>query len=104
MQVAFYLAGEITQVKESIPGVRCASGNDKFIIGDHIKQFWWSLQIAAKISGQRCPFPGRLPHGSWSCEMQEIPIQGTSFLDEDVQSYPGKGKHRKNCETALIKV
>ena len=28
MQVAFYLAGEITQVKESIPWVRCASGND----------------------------------------------------------------------------
>ena len=27
MQVAFYLAGEITQVTESIPWVRCASGN-----------------------------------------------------------------------------
>ena len=27
MQVAFYLAGEITHVKESIPGVRCASGS-----------------------------------------------------------------------------
>ena len=27
MQMVFYLAGEITQVKESIPGVRCASGN-----------------------------------------------------------------------------
>ena len=27
MQVAIYLAGEITQVKESIPWVRCASGN-----------------------------------------------------------------------------
>ena len=27
MQVAFYLAGEIFQVKESIPWVRCASGN-----------------------------------------------------------------------------
>ena len=25
--VAFYLAGEITQVIDSIPGVRCASGN-----------------------------------------------------------------------------
>ena len=25
--MAFYLAGEITQVKESIPWVRCASGN-----------------------------------------------------------------------------
>ena len=27
MQVAFFVAGEITQVKESIPWVRCASGN-----------------------------------------------------------------------------
>ena len=27
MQVALYLAGEITQVKESIPWVRCASDN-----------------------------------------------------------------------------
>ena len=27
MQVAFFLAGEITQVTESIPRVRCASGN-----------------------------------------------------------------------------
>ena len=27
MQLAFFLAGEITQVKESIPWVRCASGN-----------------------------------------------------------------------------
>ena len=27
MQVVFYLAGEITQVKESISWVRCASGN-----------------------------------------------------------------------------
>ena len=27
MQVAFFLAGDITQVKESIPWVRCAFGN-----------------------------------------------------------------------------
>ena len=27
MHVAFYLAGEITQVIDSIPWVRCASGN-----------------------------------------------------------------------------
>ena len=27
IQVAFYLAGEITQVIDSIPWVRCASGN-----------------------------------------------------------------------------
>ena len=42
------------------------------------------------FSGKTCPFPGSLPHGNWTCEMQEIPIQGTSFLDEDAQSYPGK--------------
>ena len=50
-----------------------------------------TVQVA-KIAGQRCPFPGRLPHGTWTCEMQEIPIQGTSFLDEDAQSYPGEEK------------
>ena len=27
MQVAFFSAGEITQVKDAIPWVRCASGN-----------------------------------------------------------------------------
>ena len=48
------------------------------------------LKIEVPISGKTCPFPGSLPHGSWTCEMQEIPIQGTSFLDEAAQSYPGK--------------
>ena len=33
MQVAFYLAGEITQVKESIPWVRCVSGNVCLFVG-----------------------------------------------------------------------
>ena len=27
MQVAFYLAGDLTQVLDAIPWVRCASGN-----------------------------------------------------------------------------
>ena len=35
MQVAFYLAGEITQVIDSIPWVRCASGNVYLI---HVEQ------------------------------------------------------------------
>ena len=47
-------------------------------------------KIKTLISGKTCPFPGSLPHGNWSCEMQEIPILGTSFLDEDAQSYRGK--------------
>ena len=48
-----------------------------------IEQHW------ADFSGKTCPLPGSLPHGNWSCEMQEIPIHGTSFLEEDAQSYPG---------------
>ena len=45
MQVAFFLAGEITQVKESIPWVRCASGNVFYIWQarrqcDQVKQFF----------------------------------------------------------------
>ena len=42
------------------------------------------------FAGKTCPLPGSLPHGNWTCEMQEIPIHGTSLLDEDAQSYPGK--------------
>ena len=47
MQMAFYLAGEITQVKESIPGVRCASGNVFFIaaIGDQFRELLGLLHI-----------------------------------------------------------
>ena len=53
------------------------------------KQQYMYLRLKTKISGKTCPFPGSLPHGNWSCEMQEIPIRGTSFLDEEAQIYPG---------------
>ena len=33
LQMAFYLSGQITQVEESIPRVRCASGNNVFDCG-----------------------------------------------------------------------
>ena len=48
------------------------------------------MKAKDNISGLTCPYPGSLPHGNWTCETQEIPIQGTSFLDEDAQSYPGE--------------
>ena len=47
------------------------------------------LRADDNFSGKTCPFPGSLPHGNWTCETQEIPIHGTSFLDEDAQSYQG---------------
>ena len=34
MQVAFYFAGEITQVLDAIPWVRCASGNVFIMLTD----------------------------------------------------------------------
>ena len=50
LQVALYLAGEITQVKESIPWVRCASGNVWeeyhhwiFWRSDHCNQWFFNL-------------------------------------------------------------
>ena len=67
MQVAFYLAGEITQVKESIPGVRCASGN-VFI-------------------GPRCPW-GPI-YGSGSLKLTERPfadLTDVTLADEDTNS------------------
>ena len=47
MQVAFYLAGKITQVKEYIPWVRCASGNVLMIFHDneyHHGDWYWLVR------------------------------------------------------------
>ena len=46
--------------------------------------------MQAKLSGNSCPPPGSVPHGNWTCKEQEIPIIGTSFLDENAQTYLGK--------------
>ena len=45
MQVVFFLAGEITQVKESIPWVRCDSGN-VFLL--HVL-FFCAFQVSADL-------------------------------------------------------
>ena len=59
----------------------------QFLVDICIIQQLWAEKY---VSGKTCPLPGSLPHGYWTCEMQEIPIDGTSLLDEDAQSYPGK--------------
>ena len=41
-------------------------------------------------SGNTCPLPGSLQNGNWSCQLNELPVFGTSFLDEDAQTYPGE--------------
>ena len=46
MQVAFYLAGEITQVIDSIPWVRCASGN----VYTELSHFW-RLMVSLDYDG-----------------------------------------------------
>ena len=63
MQVAFYLAGEITQVKESIPWVRCASGNVLFIL----------------VSCSTCRFP---PRSSWKNSQLSLNWTISAAVDE----------------------
>ena len=56
MQVAFYLAGEITQVLDAIPCVRCASGN-----------------VFHSFRRKRCPKLGRLKQkGALAGEQRQL--------------------------------
>ena len=56
-----------------------------------------------KLSGNSCPLPGSVPHGNWTCKMQETQISGTSFLDdEEVQSYMGKFGFKNTTYVATI--
>ena len=60
-------------------------------IGWTILQVWLiNFKFKIEIPGQKCPLPGNLPKGKWSCEENELPIPGTSFLDEGAQTYPGE--------------
>ena len=49
-----------------------------------------SSSTLSNISGNSCPQPGSIPHGNWSCQMQEIPIPDATFLDGDANTYPGE--------------
>ena len=68
MQVAFYLAGEITQVKESIPWVRCASVNVclKTSLTTVLNVCWRvtkiSYQVNTKLHQRVCPMSPIQPH------------------------------------------
>ena len=75
MQVAFYLAGEITQVKEAIPWVRCASGNVSS--SPHAQGTTWALATQPLFgSGNTGGVFGisESVFGIWDCEFGEIDI------------------------------
>ena len=42
------------------------------------------------ILGHSCPKPGSIPNGTWSCQTQELLIPDATFLDSDVNTYPGE--------------
>ena len=60
MQMALYLAGEINQIKESIPWVRCASGNVFFIASDMEK-----LSTIFSSCGKHCSIFSRTKDICW---------------------------------------
>ena len=83
MQVAFYLAGEITQVKESIPGVRCASGYVYLKKDSKSDNYMVTKSFASFMSGSnnRNPACGLLPAPlivTW--------LHTLLFIDQQVQN------------------
>ena len=63
-QVAFYLAGKITQVTESIPWVRCASGN-VYIVDYHSALISRNVHI---LPAPNCPRGQLGPGPNWECK------------------------------------
>ena len=60
MQVAFYFAGEITQVLDAIPWVRCASGN-VFMTNANVNQ---NLNLAEPCREASVPHPDKFVESS----------------------------------------
>ena len=49
-----------------------------------------SLMFTNHLSaGSSCPQPANIPHGTWTCRQQEIPIPGYTFLQGEVSTYSG---------------
>ena len=84
MHVAFYSAGEITQVKESIPWVRCASGN-VFLLG------CWSMDNLLIITSSNKPEEKILIFVSFKLELDQ-------WEDSSQSSRPIRGpRPRLHC-------
>ena len=74
----------------ALPSVKSlASGLTFYLvkISDHF--FGLRTISLTSSSGKSCPRPGEVPHGRWTCEVEDTPIVGTSFLDGEAQTYPG---------------
>ena len=41
------------------------------------------------VAGTKCRSPGDLPHGKWSCSVNNLVIQGPLSEDGQLQTYPG---------------
>ena len=95
MQVAFYLAGEITQVKESIPWVRCASGNVwmLFHVFGKPEQKCWSLTSF----GPQCLAKKSCGIGL----LQRPPV--TQSGESEAKSQQWKIISKRNCKTRKCK-
>ena len=78
---------------KAVAFIKNASKKDQnCAIGQTLPQvrFILNFQFKIHLPGQKCPMPGSLPKGKWSCEENELPILGISFLDEGAQTYPGE--------------
>ena len=71
----------------------------------------WVWEFHPKIAGLSCPRPGRIVHGEWTCEKQQIPIPETPDLNGNLETYPGnkhfststkERKYKITSETQII--
>ena len=73
MQVAFFLlAGEITQVKEAIPWVRCASGN---VLHYEHKKIRSTISVHFSDQTKKA----KLPEMAKLTRIQPVPVMGTNL-------------------------
>ena len=79
MQVALYLDGEITQVIDSLPWVRCASGNVFFYF--HMKIVMFSC-----TGGISCKDEDIFIHGE--CIIGGLKFSNLWDIDNRVENYP----------------
>ena len=113
MQVAFYLAGEITQVIDSIPWVRCASGN-VFMIAMLWLFLWshWQFVHAAiqSIGDHQCSLTTFILWVFWCCRIMAM-LEGVTWryapnvpdpTNQPVISHPKYMNEHKQIEIGPI--
>ena len=45
---------------------------------------WFQINVA---QGRVCDLPGSIPHGNWSCQVDDVNLPGFNFMDSNANEY-----------------